>query len=104
MLSLGALSFAVPLALAALITLPLLWWLLRAVPPAPQRIDFPPLRLLTGLLAKEETPAHTPLWLLLLRMLAAALLIFGISHPIWNLTSRLPGSVLSGHRQTGSWT
>lgn len=92
MLSLGALSFAVPLALAALITLPLLWWLLRAVPPAPQRIDFPPLRLLTGLLAKEETPAHTPLWLLLLRMLAAALLIFGISHPIWNLTSRLPGS------------
>ena len=92
MMSLGALSFAVPLALVALAALPVLWWLLRAVPPAPQRVSFPPLRLLAGLLAQQETPAHTPWWLLLLRLIVAALLIIGIAHPVWNLANRLPAS------------
>jgi hypothetical protein len=91
-MSFGALSFAAPLALVALAALPVLWWLLRAVPPAPQRIAFPPLRLLAGLLAQEETPAHTPWWLLLLRLLVAALLIIGIAHPVWNLANRLPAT------------
>jgi hypothetical protein len=92
MISLGALTFAVPLALIALAALPVLWWLLRAVPPSPQRVTFPPLRLLAGLLAQEETPAHTPWWLLLLRIIAAALLIIGIAHPVWNLANRLAGN------------
>lgn len=74
--------FAAPWVLAALILLPLLWWLLRATPPAPRAQDFPAIRLLAGLKVKEETPARTPWWLLALRMAAAALVILGLARPV----------------------
>jgi hypothetical protein len=35
------LAFTTPLLLVALLALPILWWLLRAVPPAPIRGGFP---------------------------------------------------------------
>jgi hypothetical protein len=35
MLALGSLAFATPLALIALLSLPILWWLLRITPPTP---------------------------------------------------------------------
>ena len=63
-----ATSFVAPWVLLALPALPLLWWLLRVTPPAPQREVFPAIRLLFGLNATAETPAHTPLWLLMLRI------------------------------------
>lgn len=84
MLTLGSLAFATPWALAALLTLPVLWWLLRITPPTPKQVSFPPLRLLLLLRPKEETPAHTPLWLLLLRLLIAALAILALAEPILN--------------------
>lgn len=84
MLSLGALAFATPWALAALIGLPVLWWLLRITPPQPRQVTFPPLRLLLLLRPKEETPAHTPWWLLLLRLVIAALAILALAEPILN--------------------
>jgi hypothetical protein len=37
----GNLAFTTPLLLLALVALPILWWLLRAVPPAPIRRRFP---------------------------------------------------------------
>src|SRR6201996_1087332 len=58
------LSFGAPLILAALVALPVLWWLLRVTPPLPRRTPFPPLRLLRGLEDEEQTPAATPWWLL----------------------------------------
>ncbi|HEX6958264.1 MAG TPA: DUF4159 domain-containing protein [Ferrovibrio sp.] len=84
MLTLGSLAFATPWALAALLSLPVLWWLLRITPPTPKQVEFPPLRLLQLLRPKEETPAHTPLWLLLLRLLIAALAILALAEPILN--------------------
>ncbi|MFN6953392.1 MAG: DUF4159 domain-containing protein [Acetobacteraceae bacterium] len=84
MLTLGPIGFAAPLLLAALLLLPVLWWLLRVTPPAPQRQPFPAVRLLRDLIAPEETPHRTPLWLLLLRVAAAALLILGLARPVWN--------------------
>ncbi|BDL38795.1 hypothetical protein MSPGM_13850 [Methylorubrum sp. GM97] len=78
------LTFAAPLALAALVALPALWILLRVTPPRPQRIHFPPLALMADLLPKRETPARTPPWLLILRMLAAACLILAVAGPVWN--------------------
>lgn len=78
------LTFAAPLALAALAALPALWFLLRVTPPRPQRIAFPPLRIAGDLLAERETPARTPPWLLILRMIAAACLILAVSGPVWN--------------------
>ena len=71
-------SFAAPWVLLGLGALPALWWLLRVTPPAPRRQRFPAVRLLLGLTAREETPAHTPWWLLALlvgRDLMLALLV-----------------------------
>ncbi|MFF8801933.1 MULTISPECIES: DUF4159 domain-containing protein [unclassified Methylobacterium] len=78
------LTFAAPLALAALVALPALWILLRVTPPRPRRIPFPPLALVADLLPKRETPARTPPWLLILRILAAACLILAVAGPVWN--------------------
>ncbi|WP_428030791.1 DUF4159 domain-containing protein [Ancylobacter sp.] len=78
------LAFATPLLLTALAALPLLWFLLRLVPPRPRRIAFAPMRLLLDIPPKEETPARTPWWLTVLRLLLAAIIIFAAAGPIWN--------------------
>lgn len=83
MMSLGPIGFVAPWLLLALPALPLIWWLLRVTPPAPRRQAFPALRLLRDLPAPEETPARTPWWLLLLRLVAAALIIVGLARPVW---------------------
>jgi Domain of unknown function (DUF4159)/Aerotolerance regulator N-terminal len=84
--------FAAPWVLLALPALPLLWWLLRVTPPAPRSETFPAIRLLMGLTAREETPARTPWWLLLLRMIAATLVIVALAQPVLDAGSSLPGS------------
>src|SRR5882762_583102 len=91
MLSLGSLAFAAPWLLVGLLSLPILWWLLRVTPPAPRRLRFPAIRLLLGLVPKEETPAKTPLWLILLRMALAALIILALAHPLLNPNAKLAG-------------
>ena len=78
------LAFAQPLILLGLLSLPLLWWLLRLVPPRPRVINFPPTRLLFEISPKEETPSRTPWWLILLRLLLATLVIFAAAGPLWN--------------------
>lgn len=86
------LSFAEPFLLLGLLSLPALWWLLRVMPPRPRRVEFPPTRLLFDIAPKEETPSHTPWWLTLLRLLAAALVIIAAAGPIWNPRTGLAGS------------
>jgi Domain of unknown function (DUF4159)/Aerotolerance regulator N-terminal len=78
------LAFAQPLVLLGLLSLPVLWWLLRLIPPRPRVVHFPPTRLLMEIAPKEETPARTPWWLTLLRLVLAALLILAAAGPIWN--------------------
>src|SRR5690242_10003539 len=78
------LAFAQPLVLLGLLALPVLWWLLRLVPPRPRRVDFPPTRLLFEIAPKEETPSRTPWWLTLLRLTLAALVIIAAAGPLWN--------------------
>src|ERR1700742_725099 len=87
----AALSFGAPWILAALFALPVLWWLLKVTPPQPRRILFPPLRLLLGLKDEEQTPAHTPWWLLLLRLIAATLLILALADPLLGRAVKLLG-------------
>lgn len=84
MIQLGPLGFASPLLLLALFALPLLWWLLRATPPAPIRERFPGVVVLLGLEPPEKTPQHTPWWLLLLRLLIAGLAILAFAQPLLN--------------------
>jgi hypothetical protein len=104
------LGFAEPLVLIGLLTLPALWWLLRLVPPRPRRIDFPPTRLLLEIAPREETPARTPWWLTLLRLLLAALVIVAAAGPLWNpplttATSRAPLAILidDGWSAAANW-
>jgi hypothetical protein len=104
------LGFAQPLVLLGLLSLPILWWLLRLVPPRPRRIDFPPTRLLFEIAPKEETPSRTPWWLILLRLALAALVIIAAAGPLWNppLASSNRGAPLllmldDGWGAAGSW-
>src|SRR6266851_9844235 len=92
MLSLGSLAFASPWLLSALVALPIIWWLLRVTPPAPRRVRFPAIRLLLGLTPREETPARTPWWLILLRTVLAALVIVALAHPLLNPQAHLAGT------------
>lgn len=89
---LGALGFTAPWLLAGLIGLPLLWWLLRAVPPAPVRRAFAGVALLIGLADKDAETARTPWWLLALRLLAVAAMILGFAGPVLNPDASAPGS------------
>jgi len=75
-------SFLAPWVLLGLLSLPLIWWLLKVTPPAPKKTVFPPLRILAGVETEEETPNATPLWLVLLRMLMVALLVVGLAKPV----------------------
>ncbi len=82
----SGINFLSPMLLWALLLLPVLWWLLRAVPPAPIRAKFPGILLLLGLKDKETTPDRTPWWLLALRILALAAAIIGFAGPVLNPT------------------
>ncbi|MDE1173811.1 MAG: DUF4159 domain-containing protein [Parvibaculaceae bacterium] len=92
MSALVPLSFTTPWLLLALAALPAIWWLLRVTPPLPKRVRFPAIRLLMGLAPEEETPAHTPLWLLALRLLVAALAILALAGPTLNPATPVEGS------------
>jgi hypothetical protein len=77
-------AFAYPAILGALVLLPVIWWLLRLTPPHPKAEVFPPLKILAIVLKREETPAKSPWWLTLLRMLLATAVILAIADPIFN--------------------
>jgi hypothetical protein len=104
------LGFAEPLVLIGLLTLPVLWWLLRLMPPRPRRVEFPPTRLLLEIAPREETPARTPWWLTLIRLALAALVIIAAAGPMWNppvttTMTRAPVAVLidDGWAAAATW-
>lgn len=88
----GSLTFMAPYLLLGLVILPILWWLLRATPPAPKHLRFPGVQLLLGLRDKDRMPQKTPLWLLLLRMSLLALLIMGFAKPVLNPEEKTSGN------------
>ena len=83
-MTLFGLGFTAPWLLLGLLALPILWVILRAVPPAPIRRMFPAVVLLLGLKDEEQVTDRTPWWLLLLRMLAVAAVIVGLAGPVLN--------------------
>ncbi|MEM1289140.1 MAG: DUF4159 domain-containing protein [Pseudomonadota bacterium] len=87
-------SFLAPWALLGLLSLPALWFILRAVPPRPASIFFPPLRILEQLDPTEQTPDKTPWWLLAMRLLLVGLLVLAFAGPQWRNQAdpQLPGS------------
>lgn len=81
--------FLNPWLLGALAALPVLWFLLRVMPPAPKRILLPSARFLEGLVPKTQTPSKTPWWILLLRLMIAALVILAFAQPVLNPSGQL---------------
>ena len=88
---LGPVGFTAPWLLLGLLGLPILWFLLRAVPPAPVRRRFPGVVLLLGLRDEDAEAERTPWWLLALRMAALAAAIAGFAGPVLNPRVALPG-------------
>ena len=88
---LGSLGFVSPWLLWALVLLPLIWLLLRVLPPAPIVRRFPGVVLLLGLSDEDAASARTPPWLLLLRMTVLALAILGFAGPVLNASGRGAG-------------
>ncbi len=84
-------GFSAPWVLLALLALPILWIILRAIPPAPIRRRFPGVALLLGLQDDDTVTDRTPWWLLLLRALALAALIVGLAGPVLNPTAQDEG-------------
>jgi hypothetical protein len=91
MVALGPLAVLAPWLLLGLVALPLLYWLLRVIPPAPLRVRFPAIRLLFGLRAEDEAAVKTPPWLIALRLALATAVIAGLAHPVWK-----PGAPIAG--------
>lgn len=89
---LAGIGFSAPWLLLGLLALPILWLILRAVPPAPIRRRFPGVALLLGLKDDESVSDRTPWWLLLLRMLAVAAIIIGLAGPVLNPTRNAAGT------------
>lgn len=84
MTMIAGIGFTAPWLLLGLLALPVLWLLLRAIPPAPKRQPFPAVTLLLGLKDDESLSDRTPWWLLLLRLMAVAAAIIGLSGPVLN--------------------
>ncbi|MFO8126775.1 DUF4159 domain-containing protein [Yoonia sp.] len=103
MWSIGPIGFTVPWLLLGLIALPILWILLRAVPPAPIKRRFPGVALLLGLTDDESQSDRTPWWLLLLRILAVAAAIVGFAGPVLNPQDARDGSGDLVILLDGSW-
>ncbi|HEV8034122.1 DUF4159 domain-containing protein [Yoonia sp.] len=103
MWSIGSIGFAAPWLLLGLIALPILWILLRAVPPAPVKRRFPGVALLLGLTDDENQTDRTPWWLLLLRVLAVAAAIIGFAGPVLNPQNAREGTGDLVILLDGSW-
>lgn len=84
MFTIAGIGFSAPWLLLALLILPILWLLLRAVPPAPVRRAFPGVALMLGLSDEDVQSDKTPWWLLALRILALTALIIGFAGPVLN--------------------
>ncbi len=77
-------AFVHPWILLSLIALPVLWLILRFMPPAPKKTFLPTARFLLGFNNNQTTPDTAPWWLIFLRLLILACLIFGFAAPVYN--------------------
>ncbi len=82
MLNLGPLAILNPAILAALVVLPAVWFLVRALPPEARKVAFPPILLLRGLNRDDSPPDRTPWWVLAIRLLILALVILALARPV----------------------
>lgn len=88
---LGSMAFLFPWLLGGLLLIPVLWWLLRVMPPRPRSVKFPAFFLLQDLKTDVKTASKTPWWLLVLRSLIVLLFVLALAEPVMRLARGLPG-------------
>lgn len=91
-LNAGPVTFFAPWMLLGLLTLPLLWWLMRTVPPKPVIEKFPAIKMLFNLKSEDQEPSVMPLWQRLLRLTAAGLIVLGLADPRLNPDTPFEGN------------
>ena len=92
MWAVGPITFGLPWILVALLSLPLVWWLLRVTPPAPKIREFPAIRLILGIKNVAQTPQASPWWLIILRMFIISAVIIGLADPQIKSKKQIKGS------------
>ena len=85
-MSFGPFLFGAPGALLALLALPVLYFIMRATPPPPQREQFPPARLLEGLHTEDQSRERAPWW----RVVPALAAPLAPSSPVFVPDARRP--------------
>ena len=79
---LPTLGFLYPHLLWGLLLLPAFYLLIRLLPPRPQQVKFPAIRLLQDLPTRLPPPRTPPWWLLLLRLAMVFFFIIGLAQPM----------------------
>jgi len=90
-LNMGSITFAAPMMLAGLVSLPALWWLMRSVPPKPVIHAFPAIKLLFNLKSEDQEPARMPVWQRLIRLAMVGAVITGLAQPVLNPNDPIKG-------------
>lgn len=88
--SLASLSFLYPWVLSGFALLPVIWFILRIMPPSPRTVNFAPARFLEGLVPDNQSHAHTPWWIMAIRMLILGLILTALAGPIINRDDSIP--------------
>ncbi len=95
----SGLGFLAPLALWGLLSMPVLWWLLKRIPPAPRRIRLPTLPLVADLAPAQPSANSLPWWWLLVRLALVSALVLAAAAP-WVEPVPIADRAVSGpHRQ-----
>jgi len=82
MLSLGPIGLFAPWALLGLVSLPVVWWLVRFLPPSPKHVMFPAARFLMNAERDQQQHRSSMWWVLAMRILAFTLLILAAADPV----------------------
>lgn len=90
MITLFGIGFVQPWLFMGLLSVPVLWWLARIMPPPPAIVAFPAIRLVMGLHSQDPDSKQSPLWLILLRALIVVLVILALTRPVLNPASDIP--------------
>jgi len=92
MLGLGPVSFFAPWALAGAVALPVVWWLVRFLPPSPRRIRFPAVRFLRNAEQDQPSARSAVWWILLIRLAMVSALILAAAEPVYRPQAPLGAS------------
>ncbi len=92
MFNIGPVAFAEPWLLLSLMGVPLVWFMLRTMPPVPNTYKFSALWLITQSQSSRQFTDRAPLWIVIIRLTYISLLIIALANPKMHSFQHLNGS------------